>query len=109
MTSPLAVSQGTFMFDSLIKEFEQEARMDGMPAAELTSRKKVLVQQLNDFIAKKKEHGNDIAGRKELIGAAKRGDIPKDTNSEGSHDRLYDLHQLTAQSGFVSAAMSPAK
>ena len=66
--------------------------MDGMPAAELTSRKKVLVQQLNDFIAKKKEHGNDIAGRKELIGAAKRGDIPKDTNSEGSHDRLYDLH-----------------
>lgn len=55
--------------------------MDAMPAAELTSRKKGLVQQLNDFIAKKKEYGNDIAGRKELIGAAKRGDIPKDTNS----------------------------
>lgn len=55
--------------------------MDGMPASELTSRKKGLVQQLNDFIAKKKEYGNDIAGRKELIGAAKRGDSPKDTNS----------------------------
>lgn len=74
------------MMCSLIKEFEQEARMDGMTAAELTSRKKGLVQQLNDFIAKKKEYGNDIAGRKELIGAAKRGDIPKDTNSRCSHE-----------------------
>ena len=58
--------------------------MDGMPAAELTSRKKGLVQQLNDFIAKKKLLGNDIAGRQELIGAAKRGDVPKDTNSNAS-------------------------
>lgn len=73
---------------SLIKEFEQEARTDNMPAAELTSRKKGLVQQLNEYIAKKKELGNDIAGRKELIGAAKRGDGPKDYNSKhpsGSH------------------------
>ena len=67
---------------SLIKEFEQEARTDNMPAAELTSRKKGLVQQLNEYIAKKKELGNDIAGRKELIGAAKRGDGPKDYNSK---------------------------
>ncbi|DBB15041.1 hypothetical protein WJX82_006539 [Trebouxia sp. C0006] len=66
---------------SLIKEFEQEARTDNMPAAELTSRKKGLVQQLNEYIAKKKELGNDIAGRKELIGAAKRGDGPKDYNN----------------------------
>ncbi len=67
---------------SLIKEFEQEARTDNMPAAELTSRKKGLVQQLNEYIAKKKEFGIDIAGRKELIGAAKRGDGPKDYNSK---------------------------
>ena len=67
---------------SLIKEFEQEARTDGMPAAELTSRKKGMVQQLNEYIAKKKELGSDIAGRKELIGAAKRGDAPKDYNSK---------------------------
>ena len=67
---------------SLIKEFEQEARTDNMPAAELNSRKKGLVQQLNEYIAKKKELGNDIAGRKELIGAAKRGDGPKDYNSK---------------------------
>lgn len=71
---------------SLIKEFEQEARTDNMPAAELTSRKKGMVQQLNEYIAKKKELGSDIAGRKELIGAAKRGDAPKDYNSK--------LHQV---------------
>lgn len=53
-----------------------------MPAAELTLRKKGMVQQLNEYIAKKKDLGNDIAGRKELIGAAKRGDIPKDHNSK---------------------------
>ena len=70
------------MHCSLIKEFEQEARTDNMPAAELTSRKKGMVQQLNEYIAKKKELGNDIAGRKELIGAAKRGDAPKDFNSK---------------------------
>ena len=67
---------------SLIKEFEQEARTDNMPAAELTSRKKGMVQQLNEYIAKKKELGSDIAGRKELIGAAKRGDGPKDYNGK---------------------------
>lgn len=70
------------MHCSLIKEFEQEARTDNMPAAELTSRKKGMVQQLNEYIAKKKELGSDIAGRKELIGAAKRGDAPKDYNSK---------------------------
>lgn len=70
------------MHCSLIKEFEQEARTDGMPAPELTARKKGMVQQLNEYIAKKKELGTDIAGRKELIGAAKRGDGPKDYNSK---------------------------
>lgn len=70
------------MHCSLIKEFEQEARIDNMPAAELTSRKKGMVQQLNEYIGKKKELGSDIAGRKELIGAAKRGDAPSDYNGE---------------------------
>ena len=78
---------------SLIKEFEQEARTDNMPAAELTSRKKGMVQQLNEYIAKKKELGNDIAGRKELIGAAKRGDAPKDYNSKiCSHGLHLHVH-----------------
>ena len=79
---------------SLIKEFEQEARTDNMPAAELTSRKKTMVQQLNEYIAKKKELGNDIAGRKELIGAAKRGDGPKDYNSKP----VYPLEHQKATS-----------
>ncbi|KAA6420337.1 MAG: putative plant SNARE 11-like, partial [Trebouxia sp. A1-2] len=88
---------------SLIKEFEQEARTDNMPAAELTSRKKGLVQQLNEYIAKKKELGNDIAGRKELIGAAKRGDGPKDYNMEGrkkikeSDESLIRSEKLVAE------------
>lgn len=82
------------MHCSLIKEFEQEARTDGMPAAELTSRKKGMVQQLNEYIAKKKELGSDIAGRKELIGAAKRGDVPKDYNSE--HDWMPHFSCMSA-------------
>ncbi|MEW5303664.1 MAG: hypothetical protein WDW36_006335 [Sanguina aurantia] len=48
------------------KDFEREARADGMPAKELQDRKKVLVNQLNNYIATKKNYG---AG-----GAASEGD-----------------------------------
>ena len=50
----------------LIKEFEREARTDGVPAAELASRKKALVQELNSFIAMKKDRSGDLEARKEL-------------------------------------------
>ena len=65
----------------LIKDFEQEARTDGMPPAELATRKKGLVQQLNDFIAMKKERGANITAKQELIGT-KRAPAVKDVNGE---------------------------
>ena len=37
-----------------------------MPAAELASRKKALVQELNSYIAMKKERSGDLEARKEL-------------------------------------------
>ena len=65
----------------LIKDFEQEARTDGMPPAELATRKKGLVQQLNDFIAMKKERGANITAKQELIGT-KKAPAVKDVNGE---------------------------
>ncbi|KAK9814311.1 hypothetical protein WJX72_003799 [[Myrmecia] bisecta] len=55
---------------TLIKEFEREARMDGMSATELGSRKKNLVQELNNYIGLKKAHGAAQSSRQELMGGA---------------------------------------
>jgi hypothetical protein len=52
---------------SLIKDFEREARADGMPAAELATRKKARVQQLNAFIMQKKEVSVAQEGRQQLL------------------------------------------
>jgi len=51
----------------LIKNFEQEARAENMPASELTNRKKGMVQELNNFITQKKEHSNALDAKKELV------------------------------------------
>ena len=64
----------------LIKDFEQEARTDGMPPAELAARKKGLVQQLNEYIAMKKERGANITAKQELIGIKK---APQEKNVDG--------------------------
>ena len=40
--------------------------MDGVPAGELASRKRLLVQELNSYIAMKKERSGDMEARKEL-------------------------------------------
>ena len=68
-----------------------------------------MVQQLNEYIAKKKDLGNDIAGRKELIGAAKRGDIPKDHNSRPDQlamlyhpERCFQPHAMAILSPCLS-------
>lgn len=42
---------------SLLKEFEREARADGMPVPMLQDRKKVLADQLNTYIQQRKEIG----------------------------------------------------
>lgn len=44
----------TLPHPSLIKDFEREARTDGLPARELADRKRLLVNELNSYIALKK-------------------------------------------------------
>lgn len=52
----------------LIKEFEREARTDGMPAAELADRRRTHVARLNGFIEAKKAFGQKDETRAELMG-----------------------------------------
>lgn len=56
---------------TLIREFEREARTDGMPANDLNFRKKAYVQELNGFIGLKKAYVGGAAARAELLDGAK--------------------------------------
>ncbi|GFH26092.1 t-SNARE coiled-coil homology domain-containing protein [Haematococcus lacustris] len=63
---------------ALLKDFEREARIDGMPAPILAQRKKVLVDQLNQLISKKKELAAFAAKDDLLAGAV----VPQEENIE---------------------------
>lgn len=65
----------------LIREFEREARTDGMPPNELNARKKEMVQQLNGFIGMKKAFGAQAAQRGELLEGAKTAQQTVDSES----------------------------
>ena len=54
LTTPSATNK---YYHRLIKEFEMDARADGMPAPMLAERKRDLVNQINGFIEQKKAHG----------------------------------------------------
>jgi hypothetical protein len=79
----------------LLKDFEREARTDGMPAPLLAERKKALADELNDFIKKKKEIGA-FAERSELLEGATGP--PQEDNLEsrwlGPHFMGYNRHCL---------------
>lgn len=62
---------------TLIREFEREARTDGMPPAELNMRKKEMVQELNGFIGLKKAYSSQSVARNELLAGGK---LPGDQN-----------------------------
>ena len=64
----------------LIKEFEREARTDGISAAELANRKKAMVQELNNFISMKKERSADLDARKELVAGGSPSKAPQTIN-----------------------------
>lgn len=58
----------------LIKDFEREARMDGMAVTLLAAKKKTLVQELNSYIAQKKAISEQNESRDALLGTtAKKG------------------------------------
>lgn len=65
----------------LIREFEREARTDGMPPNELNARKKEMVQQLNGFIGMKKAFGAQAAQRGELLEGAQTAQQTVDSES----------------------------
>ena len=54
----------------LIKEFEREARTDGMPPLDLATRKKTLVSELNGYITAKKDFTTAAAQKADLTGAS---------------------------------------
>ncbi|KAK9915749.1 hypothetical protein WJX75_003579 [Coccomyxa subellipsoidea] len=64
----------------LIKEFEREARTDGIAAAELVNRKKAMVQELNNFISMKKDRSTDLDARKELVAGGSPSKAPQTIN-----------------------------
>ncbi|KAK9830607.1 hypothetical protein WJX81_004669 [Elliptochloris bilobata] len=51
----------------LIKDFEREARTDGLPAEDLAARKRLLVGELNGFITQKKNAAGAVDVRRELV------------------------------------------
>ena len=53
--------------NSLIKEYEREARTDGIPAAELQNKKRWMVNELNRFIALKKQLTQQLESRQNLF------------------------------------------
>lgn len=64
---------------NIIKDFEREARTDGMPVAELAERKRELVNELNSYIAMKKDYGNTLEARKNLL---QGGEVTPETGPE---------------------------
>ncbi|GMH35226.1 hypothetical protein BSKO_03094 [Bryopsis sp. KO-2023] len=58
---------------ALIKEFEREARTDGISPKELARRKAELVDEVNTFMSLRKTHANQIQSRRELLGGAQEG------------------------------------
>lgn len=63
---------------SLIKEFEREARTDGIPAKELGRRKTDLVDDLNRFINLRKTRAGQLQSRQELLQNPAAEDEPVD-------------------------------
>lgn len=68
---------------SLIKDFEREARADGMDQKELTDRRRFMADELNRFINMKKDFTSSEAGKGELFdgaggGAAAEAELKQD-------------------------------
>ncbi|GLI67196.1 hypothetical protein VaNZ11_011118 [Volvox africanus] len=59
---------------ALIKEFEREARMEGIPPSELAARKKVMASELNGFIAMKNEFAQAEGNKGDLLSGAQPGE-----------------------------------
>ncbi|GIL53418.1 hypothetical protein Vafri_9009 [Volvox africanus] len=59
---------------ALIKEFEREARTEGIPPNELAARKKVMASELNGFIAMKNEFAQAEGNKGDLLSGGQPGE-----------------------------------
>ncbi|KAK9834785.1 hypothetical protein WJX74_010475 [Apatococcus lobatus] len=68
---------------NLIKEYEREARTDGLAPQVLADRKKQMVQELNTYIGLKKHRQDEIAAKAELIGTSgRKGALPEKSRED---------------------------
>lgn len=56
-----------------MRDFEKQARFDGMAVPTLAAKKKALVQELNGFIAQKKAFSEQAEGRAAVATSSKSG------------------------------------
>ena len=75
----------------LIKDFEKEARAENLPAQELTNRKRIMVQELNNFITQKKERSNALSARAELVAESSSRGAQKPLTGEGIPATLHAM------------------
>lgn len=70
---------------SLIKDFELEARADGMAQKELTDRRRFMADELNRFINMKKDFTSSEAGKGELFDGAGGAAADAELKQDGAH------------------------
>mmetsp|Transcript_5137 Transcript_5137/g.11178 ORF Transcript_5137/g.11178 Transcript_5137/m.11178 type:complete len:294 (+) Transcript_5137:264-1145(+) len=73
----------------LIKDFEREARVEGMPAAILANRKREMVNQLNAFIEMKKQVAQGQVDKTDLLSGAK-------VEQEENYDKMTNQQIISA-------------
>lgn len=81
----------------LIKDFELEARTDGMPASLLAERKRELVSKINEYIAMKKELNDANSAKQDLFagaGAEKEFDQSKATMQQLVQQGHKELNEI---------------
>lgn len=88
----------------LLKEFEREARADGMPVPMLQDRKKVLADQLNTYIQQRKEIG--VGAQKDELFAG--GIQPQEETIERKCMPVASMHPpaVAEATTFFAAEMS---
>ena len=63
-----------------------------MPSQEVTSRKRAMVQELNNFITQKKEHSSALDAKKELVAESSSRSQQKSANGRRSFAHVAYTH-----------------
>lgn len=98
----------------LIKDFEREARTDGLPAGDLAARKRLLVAELNGLITAKKKAAGELDARRELVADGRVNKAGAEIAPSGAGSRVGQLEFLlirltAAQHGCAGSAQLPPR